>query len=181
MSGLRPEAAPYRVGFDFACRALKKPKPLCLLQLSAPARERGLRDMQRLRCGPKAAEVRHRDKGAHIREIELHAWIVSISIFFAIYSEPCLADDSSQGAIRSGLCAPTTRDQPIMKISLCGALIAAMALPPLALAVAAPPTSPHLPTTIIVPFSAGGGTDSIARDMARNMADRLGQPVVIDN
>ncbi|MCW5234226.1 tripartite tricarboxylate transporter substrate binding protein [Verminephrobacter eiseniae] len=69
----------------------------------------------------------------------------------------------------------------MMKISLCGALIAAMALPPLALAVAAQPVYPSRPITMIVPFSAGGGTDSIARDMARNMADRLGQPVVIDN
>lgn len=66
-----------------------------------------------------------------------------------------------------------------MKISLCGALIAAMALPPLTLA--AQPVYPSRPITMIVPFSAGGGTDSIARDMARNMADRLGQPVVIDN
>src|SRR6218665_2123848 len=66
-----------------------------------------------------------------------------------------------------------------MKISLCGALIAAMALPPLTLA--AQPVSPSRPITMIVPFSAGGGTDIIARDRARNMADRLWQPVVIDN
>src|SRR6218665_1315134 len=138
MSCLRNEAAPYRAEFDVACRALEKPETHCLLQLFDPGRERRLRDMQRLRCGPKAAEGRHRDKGTHIREIEIHAWIVSIGIFFAIYNEACLADDSSPGAIRSGLRAPTTRDQPIMKISLCGALIAAMALPPLAVAVAAP-------------------------------------------
>ncbi|ADU98590.1 tripartite tricarboxylate transporter substrate binding protein [Alicycliphilus denitrificans] len=35
--------------------------------------------------------------------------------------------------------------------------------------------------TLIVPFAAGGGTDSIARDIAKNMAERLGQPVVVDN
>ena len=35
--------------------------------------------------------------------------------------------------------------------------------------------------TMVVPFSAGGGTDSIARDMAKLMSDRLGQPVVIEN
>ncbi|MCT9811921.1 tripartite tricarboxylate transporter substrate binding protein [Acidovorax sp. Be4] len=34
---------------------------------------------------------------------------------------------------------------------------------------------------MVVPFVAGGGTDSIARDIAKSMTDRLGQPVVIDN
>src|SRR6218665_3276480 len=66
-----------------------------------------------------------------------------------------------------------------MKISLCGALIAAMALTPLTLA--AQTVYPRRPITMIVPFSARGGTDSIARDMAGNMADPLGQPVVIDS
>lgn len=40
---------------------------------------------------------------------------------------------------------------------------------------------PARPITLVVPFAAGGGTDSIARDIAKNMSDRLGQPVIIDN
>lgn len=40
---------------------------------------------------------------------------------------------------------------------------------------------PSRPITLIVPFAAGGGTDSIARDIAKNMSDRLGQPVIIEN
>ena len=40
---------------------------------------------------------------------------------------------------------------------------------------------PARPVTLIVPFAAGGGTDSIARDMAKLMSERLGQPVVVDN
>jgi tripartite-type tricarboxylate transporter receptor subunit TctC len=40
---------------------------------------------------------------------------------------------------------------------------------------------PARPITLIVPFAAGGGTDSIARDIAKNMSDRLGQAVIIDN
>ncbi|MBB1624316.1 tripartite tricarboxylate transporter substrate binding protein [Achromobacter sp. UMC71] len=40
---------------------------------------------------------------------------------------------------------------------------------------------PSRPITLVVPFSAGGGTDSIARDMARTLADKLGQSVVVEN
>jgi tripartite-type tricarboxylate transporter receptor subunit TctC len=42
-------------------------------------------------------------------------------------------------------------------------------------------TFPSRPITLVVPFAAGGGTDSIARDMAKLMAEQLGQPVVVDN
>ncbi|MGO4303435.1 tripartite tricarboxylate transporter substrate binding protein [Cupriavidus sp. RAF12] len=59
-----------------------------------------------------------------------------------------------------------------------GTLAALAALPLLA---TAQPNYPARPITLIVPFAAGGGTDSIARDIAKNMADRLHQPVVIDN
>ncbi|MCB1997008.1 MAG: tripartite tricarboxylate transporter substrate binding protein [Ottowia sp.] len=57
----------------------------------------------------------------------------------------------------------------------------------LAIALAAAPVAvlaeawPNRPITLVVPFAAGGGTDSIARDIAKQMADRLGQPVLVDN
>jgi tripartite-type tricarboxylate transporter receptor subunit TctC len=40
---------------------------------------------------------------------------------------------------------------------------------------------PSRPITLVVPFAAGGGTDSIARDMAKTLGDQLGQPVIVEN
>lgn len=40
---------------------------------------------------------------------------------------------------------------------------------------------PTRPITMIVPYAAGGGTDNVARGLAKGMSDKLGQAVVIDN
>lgn len=40
---------------------------------------------------------------------------------------------------------------------------------------------PTRPVTWIVPFPAGGGSDMFARPIAAHMADKLGQPMVIEN
>src|SRR6201985_1315724 len=40
---------------------------------------------------------------------------------------------------------------------------------------------PSRPITMIVPFPAGGATDTLARVLAENMRAKLGQPIVIEN
>lgn len=40
---------------------------------------------------------------------------------------------------------------------------------------------PNKPVRLIVPFPAGGGTDVVARIIAREMSDNMGIPIVIDN
>jgi tripartite-type tricarboxylate transporter receptor subunit TctC len=54
---------------------------------------------------------------------------------------------------------------------------AALALP----ATAQPVDFKDQPIRIVVPFSAGGGTDVVARTIATTMAEELGRPVIIDN
>jgi tripartite-type tricarboxylate transporter receptor subunit TctC len=64
-------------------------------------------------------------------------------------------------------------------ISVIATLIAsaALALP----ATAQPVDFKDQPIRIVVPFSAGGGTDVVARTLAVTMAEELGRPVIVDN
>ena len=58
-------------------------------------------------------------------------------------------------------------------LALCGAWPAGVAL--------AQGTYPSKTITVVVPYPAGGSNDTFARQVAKELGDRLGQPVIIDN
>lgn len=59
--------------------------------------------------------------------------------------------------------------------------LSASAMTMLDAGVASAQTYPDRPITIVVPFAAGGGTDSIAREIGAHLQEKLGKPVVIEN
>jgi tripartite-type tricarboxylate transporter receptor subunit TctC len=63
--------------------------------------------------------------------------------------------------------------------ALCVAALAGAACG--ALAQSRRPSGPAKPVTLVVPYSAGGGTDIVARALAQRLAELWGQQVVVDN
>jgi tripartite-type tricarboxylate transporter receptor subunit TctC len=66
----------------------------------------------------------------------------------------------------------------ILRAALAACALAAGATAALAQAQAGYPSGP---ITLVVPFAAGSGTDSVARAVASGLAARLKQPVIVDN
>ena len=66
-----------------------------------------------------------------------------------------------------------------MRILATFLMAAAAALPLLPAAHA--DTFPDKPITLVIPFPPGGPTDAMARTLAAEMKDRLGQPMIVEN
>ena len=67
------------------------------------------------------------------------------------------------------------------KIRLASLLLAAGVLATIAGAAYAQPAYPNKPIRLVVPFSAGGPTDVLARAIGQKLNDSLGQPVIVEN
>ena len=68
----------------------------------------------------------------------------------------------------------------LLKKRIFTSLLAAMSLT-ISVQMAHAAQFPTRPITLVVPFAAGGGTDSIAREIGKLMSDRLGQAVIVEN
>ena len=61
------------------------------------------------------------------------------------------------------------------------AIVLLLTTPPASIPVTLAQDYPSRPITLIVPFAAGGGVDTLARILAERMKTTLGQPIVIEN
>ena len=61
------------------------------------------------------------------------------------------------------------------------ASVASLQLAALSSGVAHAQTWPAKPLRVVVPYAAGGATDTVARAMGQRLSDQIGQPVVVDN
>lgn len=92
-------------------------------------------------------------------------------------ARPCPCSGCGQPAKNHAM---DNRPVPLRRLVL--SALGALALRPLgATESAGLPGWPERAIHLIVPFDAGGGADLIARLLGRNLASRLGQPVVIEN
>ncbi len=67
-------------------------------------------------------------------------------------------------------------------LMLRAAALLACGLPAIAMAAGATAdTFPSRPIRLVVPFPAGGGTDTLARLVGKNMSEQWGQPVIVEN
>src|SRR6478736_10060801 len=62
-----------------------------------------------------------------------------------------------------------------------GRIFIALLLAALAATAHAQGTYPNRPIRLIVPYSAGGGTDVVGRVIVDKLAERLGQPIIVEN
>src|SRR5690349_10805233 len=89
-------------------------------------------------------------------------------------------DASAASARQAEVPSSSSRTRKTMQGGVMGRFLTAlfiMLLPSLAVA----QTYPERPITIVVPFSAGGPTDTVTRLLADAMSKDLGQQIVVEN
>ncbi|MCR0982561.1 Bug family tripartite tricarboxylate transporter substrate binding protein [Roseomonas populi] len=85
--------------------------------------------------------------------------------------------NTGQRGDRAAGTRPPTRRRSLLRLSAAAGLLAPLrALPALGA-----DAYPSRPIRVIVPFTAGGGTDVVGRELAQMLSTELGQAVVIDN
>jgi tripartite-type tricarboxylate transporter receptor subunit TctC len=67
---------------------------------------------------------------------------------------------------------------PVSALAIATAVVAAL---PVSSLVAWAQSYPTRPITIVVPFSAGGPTDTIGRLLMERMRTAVGQPIIVEN
>ncbi|WP_183035586.1 tripartite tricarboxylate transporter substrate binding protein [Cupriavidus sp. UME77] len=80
------------------------------------------------------------------------------------------------------LIQPRTRRRAVGPLAIGAALLSAATLASAASLTASPGAwRPDRPVTLVVPYSAGGGTDATARAVSKSLGVLWGQPVVVEN
>lgn len=74
-----------------------------------------------------------------------------------------------------------TRFKPLRRMAMSAVAVALCTLAGAPAALAQPAWKPSRPVTLIVPYSPGGGTDVMARQVAKELSKRWDQPVNVEN
>lgn len=94
------------------------------------------------------------------------------------YGECDTRDGPLQRLAGWGLCVASTARKRMAVLAIMGLGVGTLAVSPAAIAA---DVYPSKPVRIIVPYSAGGGTDVLTRTLAQSLSESTGQPFIVEN